>query len=278
MTSGGMVRPDGTFTLNGLTAGEYTLRIQANGPPSPDNESASQKITVAEDDIAGIALIGTKPTVASGRIVVDPAAAQSLPRNIMIMAQSAEAGISGPPPPPARVADDYTFELRSFPGRMRLNLAGGGPGAGLSGNWAIRAVRLNGVDVTDRGIDFKPNVTITGLEVELTNRPTQLLGNVSTARGERSKDYSALVFAQDKEKWTSPTRYVSVGRPDQDGGFRISGLPPGEYYIVAVDRLEAGRAGDPEFLERLRSDATPFALNEGETKTFALKLIAEAGR
>ena len=126
----------------------------------------------AEDDIAGITLVGTKPTVASGRIVVDPAAAQSLPRNIMIAAQSAEAGISGPPPPPARVADDYTFELRSFPGRMRLNLAGGAPGGGLLGNWAIRAVRLNGVDVTDRGIDFKPNDPITGLEVELTNRPT----------------------------------------------------------------------------------------------------------
>jgi len=277
ITSGSTVRADGTFTLNGLTAGEYILRIHAGGPPSPDNESATQKIMVAEDDIAGISLVGTKPTVASGRVVVDPAAAPSLPRNITITAQSVEAGISGPLPPPARVADDYTFELRAFPGRMRLNLAGGGPG-GVAANWAIRAVRLNGVDLTDRGIDFKPNDTITGLEVELTNRLTQLLGNVSTARGERSKDYTALVFAQDREKWRSPIRYTGVARPDQDGGFRISGLPPGEYYIVAVDRLEPGQSGDPEFLERMRSDATPFALNEGESKTFALKLIAVTGR
>lgn len=278
MTSAGRVRPDGTFTLNGLTTGDYILRVQQNGPPNPDNESAMLKITIAGDDVDGIAIVGSKPTVAGGRIVVDPAAAPALPRNLVIAAQSFDMGFAGPPPPPARVADDYTFELRSFPGRMRLNLGAGGPGGPVAGNWAIRAVRVNGVDVTDAGIEFKPNDTIKGLEVELTNTPAILLGDVATARGEVSKDYTAIAFAQDKEKWTPPTRYLSVGRPDQDGRFKISGLPPGEYYIVAVDRLEPGQASDPEFLDRVRASARSFSLNEGETKTFNLRLTTEVSR
>jgi hypothetical protein len=95
---------------------------------------------------------------------------------------------------------------------------------------------------------------------------------VKTSRGELAKDYTAVVFAQDREKWTGNPRYQNVGRPDQDGRFKISGLPPGEYYVVAVDRLEQGQSSDPEFLERVRSRAVSLSLREGETKTLELSL------
>jgi hypothetical protein len=170
------------------------------------------------------------------------------------------------------MADDYTFELKSPPGVMRLSLSSGfGPQAT---GWSIRSVRLNGVDVTDAGIEFKPNEDITGVEVELTNKVTTVSGTVKTSRGELAKDYTAIVFAQDKEKWTGNTRYQSAGRPDQDGRFKITGLPPGEYYAVAVDRLEQGQSGDPDFLERVRGRAVSLTLREGETRTLDLPLIA----
>jgi hypothetical protein len=133
-------------------------------------------------------------------------------------------------------------------------------------------VRLNGADVTDAGIDFKPNEDISGVEVELTNKLTTISGLVRNSRGEVSKDYTTIVFAQDKEKWTGSTRYQSAGRPDQDGRFKISGLPPGEYYIIAVDRVEPGQIGDPDFLETVRSKATSLSLREGDTRTVDLRL------
>ena len=84
----------------------------------------------------------------------------------------------------------------------------------------------------------------------------------------------AIVFAQDKDKWTGNSRYQGAGRPDQDGRFKVSGLPPGEYYIIAVDRIEPGQSGDPDFLESVRSRATPLSLSEGETKTVDLRLYS----
>jgi protocatechuate 3,4-dioxygenase beta subunit len=270
----GQVRPDGTFTINGLAPDEYTLRVQRmGGVPGEGPETAMTTITVTGDDISDVHLVAAKPSTLTGRIIVDPAAAQSLPPALLISAvPAAIVGIPAPPPPPARVADDYTFQMKSTPGRMRIIL-GGGLNAPPTG-WAVRSVRLNGVDVTDAGIEFRPNEDVSGVDVELTNRLTSISGLVTNGRGEQSNDYTAIVFAQDKDRWTGNSRYLGAGRPDQDGRFKISGLPPGEYYIIAVDRVEPGQSGDPDFLESVRSRATLLSLSEGETKTVDLRLYS----
>ena len=131
---------------------------------------------------------------------------------------------------------------------------------------------MNGTDVTDSGLLFKPNENISGVEIELTNRLATVSGLVTDSRGNPATDYTAIVFSQDKEKWTQNTRYQGTGRPDQDGRFKISSLPPGEYYAIAVERIEPGETGDPDFLENLRTRASPFSLLEGETRTIDLKL------
>jgi hypothetical protein len=269
MTAGGQVRPDGTFTINGLAPGEYTLRVQRMGP-GLDPETATTKITVTGEDLSDIHLVGAKPSAATGRLIVDPAAAQSLPPNLMIMAFPVQnGGIPAPPAPPARVSDDFTFELKAMPGVMRISLGGGfgGPPTG----WAIRSVRLNGVDVTD-GVDVKPNEDVSGLEVELTNKLTTISGLVTNARGEAVKDYSAIAFSQDREQWKGATRYQGSGRPDQDGRFKITGLPPGDYYIVAVDQVDPGQSSDPDFLNSIVIKATAVSIREGDTRTVDLRI------
>ena len=78
---------------------------------------------------------------------------------------------------PGVVNDDLTFELKTRPGKMRVQLAGPAPG------WSIRAVRYRGQDITDSGFEFRANENITELEVELTNRETNLSGLVTNDRG-----------------------------------------------------------------------------------------------
>jgi len=271
MSAGGGVRPDGTFTVNGLGPGEYTLRAQRMGPPSPEGpETATTTIAVNGEDVSDIHLVAAKPSVASGRIVVDPGAAQQLPPTIMFgLMPAVMNGIPAPPPPPARVAEDFTFELKSPPGRMRVMLGGFGP---PPAGWTIRSVKINGTDVTDAGIEFKAGEDIGSVEIELTNKVTAISGIVTDARGDPSQQYTAIVFSQDKDKWGGIGRYQNIGRPDQDGRFKVSGLPAGEYYIVAVDRLEPGQQNDPEFLETIRPGAKMLSLMDGETKTIDLKL------
>jgi protocatechuate 3,4-dioxygenase beta subunit len=263
---GAMIKPDGSFQLNGLAPGEYQLRTFPNGPSGPDSETAMAKISVAGDDITDLQLVASKPLSVFGRVIVDPATAQSLPASLFVTAFPMDGPTFGGLTP-GRVADDYTFELKTPPGRARISLSN--PPAG----WSIRAVRLDGADVIDSGIEFKPNRNVRGLEVELTNKVSVVTGLVTTGRSEASRDYTAIAFPQDSDRWKDTnSRYIRTGRPDQDGRFKISGLPSGEYLLIAVDHINPGESSDPDFLERIRTKATRFSLIEGETKSIDLKL------
>jgi hypothetical protein len=266
MSGAGAIRPDGTFTINGLAPGEYTLRAQSFGPAGPAGETATMKIVATGDDIADVHIVGAKPSTLSGRIVIDPAGGAQLPQSLQIMPMPTEPGQIPMGSLPGRMAEDGTFEMKSAPGRMRLQLMG------PLGGMVVRAIRVNGTDITDAGVEVKPNEDVSGLEVELTGKVTVISGLVTSARGETLKDYHAIAFAQDKEKWKVFGRYQSVGRPDQDGRFKISGLPPSDYYVVALDKIDPGQMTDPDFLEAIRIRAIPITLGEGETRTVDLKI------
>jgi len=170
---------------------------------------------------------------------------------------------------PSRVVEDGTFSIKSRPGLTRI-------GAGsLTPKWTLKAVRLNGVDVTDAGVEVRANEDIGGFEVELTNRISMVSGLVTNARGEPVSDYSAIVFSQDRDRWGEDSRYIDGGRPDQDGRYKISGLPAGEYFAIAVDSIDPADAKNSEFLERASQHAIRFTLGDGETRSVDLKLTSD---
>jgi len=277
MNPGGMIRPDGTFTTGGLAPGDYTL--QANGMPGPggfdNSEFATADISVAGDDVTGVRLVSLRQSTLTGRIVFSDqrAGAAMRPATLRVNASPRNPEEFSPfAGGPGRVNEDFTFEIKARPARVviRVNAATGG--------WTLKAVRLNGADVTDSGVEIKPGEDMSGLEIELTNRPTAVSGVVTNARNEVVKDYSLIVFSSDRDHWGPGSRFVRTGRPDQDGRFKITGLPVGSYYAVAVDYIDpADDATDPEMLERLRGKAVEFSLNEDETRTQDLKLVTPQG-
>jgi hypothetical protein len=94
---------------------------------------------------------------------------------------------------------------------------------------------------------------------------------VTNSRGDAVKDYTVVVFAQDQSRTKGGLRVVRVGRPDQDGRFKVTSLRPGEYYAIALDHVD-GDDPDPDFLQSIEPQATAFSLMEAETKTLDLKL------
>jgi hypothetical protein len=264
--SGSPLRPDGSFVVAGLTPGQYILRAQ---PRPGGDETATMKVTVAGVDITDLRLVASRAVSVSGRVVVDPGQSlQAGALSIMAAPVQADSMMFSGGRGPGRVGSDNAFVLKSGPGQVRLRVLG------LPKGWDVRTVRLRGVDVTDGGIEIKPNEDVDGVDVELTNRLTSVIGLVTDAHGSAAKDCTALIFPQDQNLWTNPARYIKSGRPDQDSRFTIAGLPPGDYYAVALDHLDLGKISDPEFLNAVRSGAKMFSLTEGETKPLDLKLSA----
>jgi hypothetical protein len=173
----------------------------------------------------------------------------------------------GPVPPPVAVHDDWSFQSTVRPGMMRLFLPL------PSSSWLVKAIRYRGADIIDTGLEVRPNEDVTGIEIELTDRISNVSGVVTNGRGDVVKDYWTVVFARDRDKWTPPSRYIRAVRGDQDGRFKMTGLPAGDYLALALETLEPGESNDPEVLDRmLRSRPVSFSIGEGETKALELKL------
>jgi len=263
---GGQIRPDGTFVVSNLAAGEYTL--EANTGDGTERQWAKASITVAGEDVSGLRLAVVRPAVANGRIVSDTGFSQSTGKPVFrLMAEAAH-----PDDQSDRVAgfgsanDDSTFRLRVQPCTCVLRIGGAQNG------WYLKTVKLNGSDVTDSGIDFRADQQIDGIEIAVTDHPSEISGAVTDDRGNPSTDYTVVVFSQDREKLGAGSRYSSIGRPDQNGRYRVRGLPAGSYYAIALDSVDTEDVNDPDYLDQIRPRATSVSLNDGETKTLDLKL------
>jgi hypothetical protein len=107
----------------------------------------------------------------------------------------------------------------------------------------------------------------------MTDRQSRVSGTVRNARGEQVIDYTVVMFPTQMKEGALLTRYTRVVRPDQQGRFEARGLPPGDYFAVAVDSLEQGSHWDPAFRKQAEPSAKRFRLAEGETATVDLTMM-----
>ena len=265
--TGGQLRPDGTFIIRNLAPGEYIVRAEPQFKQGVLPDLANAIVTIAGRNIDGLNLVATPPSTVSGRIVIDPGAADGLKTSSLMLSATLmdqEPGYfvdaSG------RVKDDLTFEIKAAPGRNTIGLRN------LPNGLAMRAIRYGGADVSDSGFNVKPNEDVSGIELELTNHPTIVSGQVIDARGTPVRDSTVVVFARDEQAWTYPSRRIRAAQLDRDGQFKISNLPSGDYFVAVSETvLTPDAAFDPDVLQRLRGQATTLSLNDGETKTVTLK-------
>jgi hypothetical protein len=275
---------DGSFTLNSVPPGDYSLQarsVQVITSTQGDNvmvfraatiggggesESGSTPLSVAGEDISGILLTTSRGGTATGTVVFDgprPASTSSIRITSMAVDSDGPALGGGGASP----KEDGSFELKGLSGPRLVRVANAPPG------WTLKSVKLNGTDITDVGTEFKAGETTSGVEVELTNKTTSVTGGVTAADGSLLKDYTVVIFSESPEHWRLPmTRWVTGTRPDQDGRFKVQNLPAGTYLAIAVDYVPQGEWGDPELLDRLKSNAKRFTLDEGAAHTLDLKL------
>ena len=292
MVGGGTGRSDknGAFTIANVAPGEYVLQSRAlqiqvsssggdnmmftarigGGDGGTDGEVGSLPVAVTGEDLTNVVLITSRGASASGHVTFEGGAKPNNITNMRVMPAAADSDAGGPSlvfGGPNSVKADGSFEVRGLLGTRLLRLMN------VPEGWMVKSVRVNGNDITDTGMDFKPGEAVTGVEITMTSRLSKVSGTVTGAGSEPVKDYTIVVFSDDPQRWTLPnTRYVVGRRPDQNGRFEVSALPPGSYYAAAVDYLPAGDWNDPEVLERLKGAAKQFTLDEGESKTLELKI------
>jgi hypothetical protein len=256
---GGQTKADGTFTITGLTPGEYTLRANVQG----GQEQASQSLRIDGNDVTDLQLMVTKPSTIRGRVAFEPGGTPPKASTIRVTTMRADPMLGGGGM--VTVKDDLTFEMPVTAGRMFVR----SPPTGA--DWRLNRVVFNGVDITDSGVDVPVNASLNDVVVELTDHLNPISGRVTDASGTLVRDCFVIVFGQDPAGWTPGTRYLTSSRPGLDDLFHAK-MPAGDYYAVALTEIEQGSWTDPEFLMQVRDHATKFSIAAGETKTIDLTL------
>jgi hypothetical protein len=252
---GGVTQPDGTFTIPDVPPGRYMLNasLRGDGP----TETGSIPVTVVSDDVTGTTIVTGRPPSIKGRFVADSGVVGAIPEALLVATAARGTVLAS--------GSGRTFELDELSEPFTLNVEY------LPDGWAVKAILVNGADVTDSKLALPVNEEAE-VQVVLTNRLTRITGSVS-AEGQPVKA-EVVVFAADSSKWPYPSRFVRAVSADEKGQFRLLGLPPGERYLaVATDYVEDGEHYDPEFLERMRSAATEFSLDSAETRALELKVL-----
>jgi len=297
--SGGGLKADGTFTLR-LAPGEYQLDARTNpgvsgGSPRPDNEPfGSTRINVT-GDMTGVTIQLGPGARVTGRFVFDGSAAPpqppSTPNGAPIFASPDGVGCRTGR---MQMADDWTFTNEGLFGACQARFMGG-----FGGGWSFKAILYDGRDLTDQTLEFVSGQRMKDVVVLFTDKRTELNLHVVDEHGAPTREFVALAFSTDKTKWIEPgqgfgNRYVltyvpppergpaasAASRPgitERPGAVRanesIRGVRSGDYFVIAVDDLEADATRDPDTLEALSRSAIRVTIKEGEPADVNLRVL-----
>lgn len=263
---------DGSFVFRNVPPGSYTVQAWGRSITGGGNLNASEfgtlPVTVSGPDLLGLVVNVARGASARGRVVFeDSSVAQPKPNQVRVAGRPVEFDTAplGGGPTPTEMHDDWTFEIQNLAGAWVIRADVQSP------DWTLKQITLVGKDVTDTPIEFKGK-DVNGLEVTLTTRNASMAGAVTDANGRPAGRYNVIIFAVDPVKWIFPSRFIAVGRPNQDGRFKVTGLPPENYLVIAMPALQGSEWQDPDYLESLRPLAQAITLADGEARTLDLKL------
>ena len=261
----------GDFIFAAVVPGRYTL----HGSTSGGGEVMSYldlPVTVGGDNIDGLMAAMSPAVRITGRLQFDgttPAPVSATPgRPVMqvpfILDPADSASVTDQLSVAITGADRGFIVIGYPPGRYRVRVPNSPPG------WMFKAAMLNGVDVSETPFELTRDVD--DLVLSFTDRWSGVGG---TVQGAGSAGAAVYVFPTEAQKWTTggwnPRRLRNT-RANAKGQFGLSSLPPGDYYVVAVQEEPQGDWRDPASLDALARIATQITILEGEFKTIDLRV------
>ncbi len=215
----------GAFEIEDLPPGRYTLLVRTTPGRSAGPESPARVFARADIDVTGN-IDGLMLKLAPGFEVagrITIEGSAKLPVSVILSpAEAAAAPVLG------TVAADGTFRIRNL--------------APLKYFWSFESL--------DPGTYVK---SISDNEVVLSSNAATLMGTTTGAL--------VTLWPKTPAPW-DPTAGIRNAEPDPQGVFRISGLAPGNYSVVAWEQSPQDLATFPEFLARITAPNISIAVRE----------------
>ncbi len=275
-----------TFTFSSGSATQtmvitHTTQRAAQAAPLPEQPTvwADMTVGVGSKDISDLTVTLRPGLTVSGTINFNGTATQPTPEQragLSISLEPADGRTSSlANMVRGRAETSGTFTTTGVPsGKYILRVSGAPQG------WSLRDASHGGKDITSVAVELDGENAV-GVLLAFTDSPTELNGTVRNSSGNPDTGASVMVFPAEPSAWVdtgSQPRRLRQVRANQDGTYKISGLPAGDYYVIAVNDESASRSWqDPAYLNVSAKAATQVRLTEGDSKTQALS-TTKAGR
>jgi hypothetical protein len=245
-----------------------------SGPPPMPTEPllyVSQDVTVGDRSVRDLNLslrVGVRVT---GRAEFDGSAPRPTPAQLRLLSVVLEAANGRTDnSSPGQFTEDGLFATPSiWPGRylIRANATVGG--------WTPKSAMSGGHDVSETPIDITADLG--DVVITFTDHPSKLQGTVQSADGQSGGDTVVLLFPSDPVAWTDyglHSRRIRSVAPSAAGEFSVTGLPDGEYLVIAVIEGSADWLDwrNPAFLQKAAALADRVQVRENQPATCTLKI------
>ena len=263
---GARVQWDGSFSIANVPPGRYVMRARGDDTDPP--QFAMQPVVVGDGDVNDVNLALAPGASISGTVTFQATQSLTVPdvNQLRIAAPPIDFANVGPNPV-ARVNRDGTFTLGGVSAGSHWIRTQGG----LRG-WTLKSVTLAGNDIIDTPLEVRSGQTLSGVTLVFTDKLSEVSGTITDDRGQPITEFTVLAFPTDNTLWRPQARQIMTARPDQTGQYQMRGLPPGDYYVTAVDPTEQGEWFEPAFLDQQRTGAARLTLGDGDVKKQDFKI------
>jgi uncharacterized Zn-binding protein involved in type VI secretion len=258
----GMLNPQGHFELGNIQPGSYTIMTVQMSGSKPS--ITMQPLVVPNEGLPNVKLGNQTERAIQGRIVAAGDGKVEV-KDLTVMLEGDET-MSGMPVI-GRTTESGAFTLKAAPAPYRLVLSLVPPGTYL------KSVTLNGRETLGKLLDLSAGAGAGDVEVTLGTDGGQVDATVSLSDKPLFDATVVLIPADPSRRFLETTKSEST---DETGHAIVKDVPPGDYLVLAWEKVESGEWFDPDILKAVEKQAAHVTVGSKSTGKVELKAIPRA--
>jgi hypothetical protein len=246
----------GRFEFSAVPEGDWTIAAESDpaapveGLPKNAVLHGEAEATIARHDLDDLRIQFDAPFDLKAKVepIDDKPTPDEMKIQVMLLGSRTTLGSR-------TQAGDLRF-LNVIPGRYRIV-----PMPPISGNYYVASVLLGDIDVTNQLVYLSPGVG----PLRIIVKPAS-----GAVRGTVQKGEGAFVVILPRTLRSGDLVRSTASGPN--GGFEFTGIPPGEYYAIAVARLDPQDLASPAYAREIAATATSVRVENNFTVSVDLKV------